>query len=70
MATTTKVVAIGSSIGVVLPKEMLARLNVQKGDTLYVRSTASGLELSPYNEESGVEGKNRRYRDAYKKLTG
>ena len=34
MATTTKVIAVGNSAGVILPKETLARLNVQKGDTV------------------------------------
>ena len=43
MATTTKVIAIGNSAGIILPKETLARLNVQKGDTLFVQKTAGAF---------------------------
>ena len=32
MATATKIIAIGNSAGIILPKEILARLNVGKGD--------------------------------------
>ncbi len=73
MATTTKVIAIGNSAGIILPKETLARLNVQKGDTLYLQETPTGFQVSPYDEEFGakmeVAGRViRRYRDAFKKL--
>jgi len=36
VATVLKVIPIGNSSGVILPKETLARLNIQKGDTLYL----------------------------------
>jgi len=73
MATTTKVIAIGNSAGIILPKETLARLSVQKGDTLYVQETSAGFQVSPYDEEFGAKMEvahrvNRRYRDAFKKL--
>lgn len=73
MATTTKVIAIGNSAGIILPKETLARLNVQKGDTLYLQENPTGLQISPYDEEFGAkmevaERVIRRYRDAFKKL--
>ena len=32
MPTTTKIIAIGNSAGIILPKEILARLKVEKGD--------------------------------------
>ncbi len=51
MATTTKVIAIGNSTGIILPKETLARLNVQKGDTLYLTEGPHGIRLVPYDEE-------------------
>ncbi len=50
MATTVKVTTVGNSVGIVLPKEMLARLNIQKGDTLYVTETPDGVQLTPYDE--------------------
>ena len=39
---TLKLTTIGTSTGVVIPKEMLARLNVAKGDTLYATETPDG----------------------------
>ncbi|HZP04270.1 MAG TPA: AbrB/MazE/SpoVT family DNA-binding domain-containing protein [Terracidiphilus sp.] len=73
MATTTKVIAIGNSAGIILPKEILSRLNVQKGDTVYLQENLAGLQISPYDEEFGAkmevaERVVRRYRDAFKKL--
>lgn len=46
-----KVTQIGNSVGVVLPKDALARLKVEKGDTLYLTETADGYRLTPYNPE-------------------
>ena len=44
-----KLMQIGNSIGVILPKEMLARLRLEKGDLLHVTDTPDGLALSPYD---------------------
>ena len=49
MMTAIKVTQIGNSCGVILPKEMLARLKVEKGDTLFVSETAGGYMLTPYD---------------------
>ena len=73
MATTTKIIAIGNSAGIILPKETLERLNLAKGDTLYLRESQVGLQISPYDEEFGAKMEVadrviRRYRDAFKKL--
>jgi len=35
----------------VLPKEILHRLRVDRGDTLYVIETPNGIELTPYDPE-------------------
>ncbi len=43
---TLKLRAIGNSVGVVLPKELLARLNVGEGDTLYVIEAPDGFRLT------------------------
>ena len=51
MATTAKVLAIGSSIGIVLTKEIVARLKIQKGDSLYISDTPGGISLTPYDPE-------------------
>lgn len=48
--TTLKLTAIGTSTGVVIPKEMLARMNVGKGDTLYAVEAPDGsYRLTPYD---------------------
>lgn len=51
MTTKLKVTTVGSSVGVVLPKDVLARLRVEKGDTLYVTETPDGIELRAFDEE-------------------
>jgi putative addiction module antidote len=37
---------IGNSVGVIIPKEMLAKLGVGQGDSLYAIETPEGLRLS------------------------
>jgi putative addiction module antidote len=46
-----KLTTIGTSTGAVLPKEMLARLKVGKGDKLYAVETPSGYLLTPYDPQ-------------------
>jgi putative addiction module antidote len=49
--TKLKLTAIGNSAGVVLPKEVLARLKLDKGDTVYLTEAPDGYRLTPYNPE-------------------
>jgi putative addiction module antidote len=49
MATAVKITTIGNSVGIVLPKEVLNRLHVEKGDLLYVTDSPGGVQLTPYN---------------------
>ncbi len=68
-----KVTTVGNSVGIVLPKELLERLRVQKGDSLYVIETKQGIELTPYNPEfaaqmEAAERVMREDRDALRKL--
>ncbi|OGT32595.1 MAG: transcriptional regulator [Gammaproteobacteria bacterium RBG_16_51_14] len=44
-----KITTIGNSAGVVLPRELLARLHLDKGDTLYATETPDGIKLTPYD---------------------
>lgn len=44
-----KITAVGNSAGVILPKELLARLRLEKGDSLYVTETPDGFKLMPYD---------------------
>ena len=47
--TALKLTQIGNSVGVVLPKEILAKLKVAKGDSLFVTEAANGVILTPYD---------------------
>jgi putative addiction module antidote len=57
MANTVKLTTIGNSVGIVLPKEILTKLNVEKGDTLYISETPEGIELTPYDQDFADEMK-------------
>ena len=46
-----KLTQIGNSVGVILPKEVLARLKLEKGDTVFVTDAANGITLTPYSSE-------------------
>jgi len=49
--STVKITTVGNSVGIVLPKELLERLRVSKGDKLHVTETPNGVELTPYDAE-------------------
>lgn len=73
MNNTLKITTIGNSIGIILPKEILEKLRVQKGDMLFALETANGIELTPYNPEIAKQMKiaeqvMREDRDALRKL--
>ncbi len=44
-----KLTSIGNSLGLVLPREALHRLEVKKGGTVYLTETPAGFRLSPYD---------------------
>ena len=73
MGAVVKITTVGSSVGIVLPKEILSKLRVEKGDSLYITETPDGVQLTPYDEEFDRQikiGKKvmRNYRDALRKL--
>jgi putative addiction module antidote len=49
--TTIKLTRVGNSVGALLPKEALARLHVDAGDTLYLTESPDGYRLTPYDPE-------------------
>lgn len=51
MLGKTKIIQIGNSVGIVLPKEALAALHADKGDSLTLSQTADGLRLTAYDAE-------------------
>lgn len=52
---TLKLSRIGNSVGVVLPKEVLARLKVEQGDTLYLTESPDGFRLTPHDPEFAAQ---------------
>ena len=46
-----KLRAVGTSTGVVLPKETLQRLKVKRGDALFAIETPDGYLLTPYDPD-------------------
>lgn len=47
-----KVTTVGSSAGIILTKEVMARLGIEKGDTLYMTEAPDGsYRLTPYDPE-------------------
>ncbi len=46
-----KITAIGNSTGLILPKEVLDKMKVSKGDKIYLTEEPDGFHLTPYNNE-------------------
>lgn len=61
MTQKLKLTQIGNSIGIVLPKDLLEKLGVGKGDSITVTETPDGLQLSPWDEvkQSQLEAADR-----------
>lgn len=68
-----KLVQVGESVGLALPKEVLAKLNCGVGETVFLTETAAGLTLTSHNPviqdqlQAGREFM-RDYRDALRML--
>ncbi len=73
MSKPLKIRKIGTSLGIVLPKELLTELGVGEGDILYPVRTPDGVSLTQYDpdfEQALKAGREfmRRYPNAMKKL--
>jgi len=73
MPTKLKITTVGNSAGIVLPREILERLRVGKGDTLFATETPNGIELTAFDEEfveqmTAAEQVMREDRDVLRKL--
>ena len=71
--TALKLTQIGNSVGVILPKEILARLKLEKGDTVFVTDAVHGVTLTPYDpalDEQIRAGREfmQEYRDTFHQL--
>jgi len=73
MADKLKLTAVGTSTGVVLPKPLLQRMKVERGDTLHVIETPEGILLTPYDPTIAEQVElgrafMKQYRDTFKAL--
>lgn len=71
--TELKVTTVGNSAGIVLSKDLLAKLRVKKGDTLFALETPDGIQLTPYDPQFAAQMEvaemiMRQDRDVLKKL--
>ena len=70
---TLTITTIGNSAGVILPKEVLARLKIGKGDKISLAETPDGFHISVYDEKferqmKAAESVMKRYRNALREL--
>ena len=68
-----KLTQIGNSVGVILPKDALAKLKLQKGESVFLTECADGFILTPYDpalDEELNAGREfmREYRDTFHQL--
>jgi putative addiction module antidote len=68
-----KITAIGNSLGLILSKDVLARLKLEKGDKVFLIETPNGYELTPYDPEFELQIKvagkvMKKYRNALREL--
>ncbi len=68
-----KLTTVGNSTGLILPKQALAKLRVEKGDEIFLIETPSGYEITAYDPDFECQmklGKQvmRRYRNALREL--
>jgi putative addiction module antidote len=51
MNTQLKIIKIGNSLGVILPKELLAKLRVELGDSIYATEAPDGMRITASNPD-------------------
>lgn len=73
MAAVVKIRKVGTSAGVILPKDLLDHLKLKIGDELAVTFSEDGLALSPYDADFArrvrvFERSHRKFRNAYREL--
>ncbi len=70
---TLKLTQIGNSIGVIFPREVLGRLKLEKGESVFLVETPDGYAITPYDpalDEQIQAGREfmREYRDTFHQL--
>ncbi|HLF58339.1 MAG TPA: AbrB/MazE/SpoVT family DNA-binding domain-containing protein [Alphaproteobacteria bacterium] len=64
---------VGNSLGLTLPKEAVARLNVREGDELFLTEAPDGFLISPHEESfaaamEAFDATRRKFRNALRAL--
>jgi len=70
---TLKITQIGNSLGLILPKEIIERLRLEKGESVSVVETALGIEITPFDPDfdkklEAARKVSKRYRNALREL--
>jgi putative addiction module antidote len=70
---TLKLRKVGSSVGIIIPKDMLDALHLAEGDQIYASVNTDGVHLTPYDPDFDTAMKafgrtRRKYRNALRKL--
>ena len=73
MAFELKLRKVGNSVGVVLPKEVLARLKTEEGDALFLTESADGFRITAQDPDfpqlmKSAEKVMRKYRNTLREL--
>jgi len=73
MSVTVKVRKTGNSMSVILPKEVLSRLNVKEGDELFMVETQDGYSVTRHDPKFAhtmeiAEQVFDRFKNAYREL--
>jgi putative addiction module antidote len=73
MTLNLKIRKVGNSLGIVLPKEALAHLDLQEGDVVTLTEVQDGVRMTAANPEFSktmavFESLNRRYRNTLREL--
>lgn len=73
MLLELKLRKIGNSVGVILPKEALAHLNVEEGDTVALTETPDGYRMAQSQSDFAktmavMESLSKRYRNTLREL--
>jgi putative addiction module antidote len=69
-----KVEKVGDALGVVLPEEILKKLEVKEGDTLYILDTPDGIKITTFDPNLEIamqayEKVNQKYTNALRELS-
>lgn len=70
---TLKITQIGNSLGLILPREIVERLRLEKGETVSVVETPQGIEITPFDPDfdkklEAARKVTKRYRNALREL--